>query len=120
MKRIIFVVFVLLPLAACQRSELKSPPARPSLERPVATLAVKPGERVLIPRAAYIERAGVPGVFVLADSGIARFRMLRTGKPAGERLEVLAGLKGDERLVLGDLREVRDGSPITAATEAKR
>jgi hypothetical protein len=38
--------------------------------------------------------------------------MLRLGKVAGDRIEVLAGLTGNERLVLGDLHEVRDGSPI--------
>jgi hypothetical protein len=78
----------------------------------VFALSVKSGERIRIPRAALVERAGVPGAFVLTDEGVARFRMLRPGKTAGERMEILAGLTGNERLVLGDLREVRDGSPI--------
>jgi hypothetical protein len=111
MRNFLPALVALLALAACQKSEPKAP-AMPALERPVAALAVKPGERVLIPRAAYVERAGVPGAFVLGDDNTARFRMLRVGKSAGDRLEVLAGLKGDERLVLGDLRDVRDGSPI--------
>jgi hypothetical protein len=113
MKYFFLALVALLPLTACQRSEPK-PSAGAALERPVVALAIKPGERVLIPRAAFVERAGVPGVFVLSEDGLARFRMLRPGKSVGERLEVLAGLRGDERLVLGDLREVRDGSPIRA------
>jgi hypothetical protein len=111
MRRGILAVAALLTLVACQRAEPPRP-SPPAPERPVVTLAAKPGERVQIPRAALVERAGVPGVFVLNENNVARFRMLRLGKVAGDRVEVLAGLTGNERLVLGDLHEVRDGSPI--------
>lgn len=83
----------------------------PALERPL--LALTAGTPVRIPRAALIERAGVPGVFVLAG-GEARFRMVRAGRPHGNQVVILAGLHGDETLVLGDLGTVHDGSPITA------
>jgi hypothetical protein len=106
------VISTLLALGACQKAEPPRP-APPAPEHPVLALAVKPGERVLIPRAALVERAGVPGVFVLSENNVARFRLLRAGKTSGERMEVLAGLSGNERLVLGELREVRDGSPIS-------
>lgn len=111
---------VLLALAACHRqgpSDVPPPPPRPQLERPVLQLAEARGERavrVLIPRRALVERGGIPGVFVLDEQGQARFRMVRPGRRTGERIEILAGLKGGERLVLGDLAAVHDGSPITA------
>lgn len=104
-------VFALV-LAGCAPEPTYPPPELPRLERPVQALAVRPGERVLIPRAALVERAGVPGVFVLDEQGRARFRMVRTGKTVGARIEILSGLAGNERLVLGDLDAVRDGSPI--------
>lgn len=98
-------------LAACGRKP-EPPPQLPKLERPVLILAAdntRPG--VLVPRSAYVERAGVPGVFVLHD-GLARFRMIKAGRAQGADLEILSGLAGNETLVLGDLQTVRDGSPI--------
>ncbi len=100
----------LFALTACGADRAPpAPPPRPALERPVLVLAI--AGPVRIPRAALIERAGVPGVFVLAG-GEARFRMVRPGKARGAEIEILAGLHGNETLVLGDLTPVRDGSPI--------
>ena len=88
----------------------------PALARPTVTLKVPQDvarqTRILIPRSAYIERGGLPGVFVL-QQGEARFRMVHIGKTSGSQLEVLSGLDGNETLILGKLEEVRDGSPIT-------
>lgn len=100
----------------------------PLVERPVVALKTKEeGARVSVPSAALIERGGIPGVFVLqapaafpppakdADGKSlpqARFRMVKVGKAIGDRVEVLSGLAGDEVLVLGDLSQVHDGSPI--------
>jgi hypothetical protein len=53
----------------------------------------------------------VPGVFVL-ENDEARFRMVRTGKLGATRIEILSGLFGNEVLLLGDLDQVHDGSPV--------
>ncbi len=112
MKRIALLALTGVVLAACGRNP-ELPPQRPTLERPVIALApadkTQPG--ILVPRTAYVERAGVPGVFVLHEN-LARFRMVKAGRPKGADLEILSGLAGTETLVLGDLGAVRDGSPI--------
>lgn len=101
----------LLSLTAC--SEPPAPEPRPltALTRPLLTLDVRAG-RVLIPQGAVIERGGVPGVYVLEDQTLARFRMVRVGKAYGGQVEILSGLTGTETLILGELREVRDGSLV--------
>ncbi|MGE5242499.1 MAG: hypothetical protein ACM3NI_12715 [Bacteroidota bacterium] len=78
------------------------------------TLQVKPDalSTLTIPRPALTERGGIPGVFVL-ENHQARFRMVRPGKVGATQVQVLSGLHGDETLVLGDLAEVHDGSPLT-------
>jgi hypothetical protein len=100
-----------MALGACR----DAPPVareRPTpIERPVMALP-STGTRVQAPRAALIERGGTPGVFVLAN-GEARFRMVRPGHARGPNVEILAGLRGAETIVLGDLTEVHDGSPMT-------
>jgi len=105
----------LVLLAACEHGAAPAPaPAPPTLERAVVRVAAPaPGRTNLaIPRAAFVERGGLPGVFVLDDRGHARFRLVRLGKIAGDRLEIISGLNAGETLVRGDLAPVRDGSPI--------
>ena len=110
-----------LPLAGCDRKPPEPPPSLPGLERPVLALKQKPGDalKLKIPRAALVERGGIPGVFVLSEAGAARFRLVRAGRTAGAQTEILSGLHGNETLVLGDLGAVHDGSPITAVKSGK-
>lgn len=113
--RLVFVAMLsALALAGCQKKPPSPPPSLPKVDRPVLSLQVKPAElfRIRIPRQALVERGGVPGVFVLSPAGEARFRMVRSGGTLGAQVEILSGLHGDETLVLGDLAEVHDGSPI--------
>lgn len=100
----------LLALAACHAQPPAAPPL-PTLARPLIAVPAGNGP-VRIPTAAIIERGGIPGVFVLTAEQVARFRLIRAGKDAGGRVEVLSGLSGGETLVGGDLRDVHDGSPI--------
>ena len=103
-------------LSACGSGTPPSPPLTlPALERPVVRVAAPAAgnNNPEIPRAAFVERGGLPGVFVLDSNGQARFRLVRLGKTTGDRLEVISGLQPGELLVRGDLAEVRDGSPIT-------
>lgn len=101
-------------LSACGPGTPPSPPLTlPALERPVVRVVPAAGNNnPEIPRAAFVERGGLPGVFVLDSNGLARFRLVRLGKTTGDRLEVISGLQPGELLVRGDLAEVRDGSPI--------
>lgn len=104
-----------LILAGCAPAQPPAPPrALPPLERPALKLPAGGPDtaNVYIPRAALVERGGLPGVFVLNTDNVARFRLVRPGKNAGERLEILSGLRAGETLVLGDLTDVRDGSPV--------
>jgi hypothetical protein len=55
----------------------------------------------------------------LGPIGEARFRMVRPGRIVGGETEILAGLVGDETLVLGDLKTLHDGSPVTAVKSTK-
>jgi RND family efflux transporter MFP subunit len=73
-----------------------------------------------VPSAAVFQRGGLTGVFVAAqDRGrlLARLRWIAPGAPAGDRIEVRAGLEAGESVVLhpGDLA---DGDPLTLQREA--
>ncbi len=111
---VLIAMLSVLALANCQKKPPSPPPSLPQVDRPVFPLQGKPAEllRIRIPHQALVERGGIPGVFVLNPAGEARFRMVRPGGTLGAQVEILSGLHGDEALVLGDLAEVHDGSPI--------
>jgi hypothetical protein len=102
-------------LGACDQPATVTPAPKPALARPVATV----GASLRIPRAAVVRRGAETLVFVLDANSNARARLVRLARPAGDTVEVLAGLHGNETLVLGDLTAVHDGSPITPAKSAK-
>ncbi len=107
-----------MALDACVRRPPTPPLVLPQLVRPTTQLrpSTSATSEVLIPVSSFVIRGGLPGVFVLRD-GLARFRMVKVGKSRGDRLQVLSGLTGNEILVLGDLADVHDGSPIIVRQE---
>jgi RND family efflux transporter MFP subunit len=67
---------------------------------------------VAIPRQAIVERGQLTGVYVVDDAGIARLRFVKTGKIAGERVEILSGLVEGERIVTDGAQAITDGSRV--------
>lgn len=59
------------------------------------------GERsaLLIPRVAMVQRGQLQGIYVLDSNHVAGLRYVTLGKPAAEKIEVLAGLQAGETLV---------------------
>jgi hypothetical protein len=115
---VLVILLAVLSLDGCQKKPPTPPPSLPRVDRPVLSLHVKPEEllRIRIPRQALVRHGGTPGVFVLSPAGEARFRMVRPGSVQGAQVNILSGLHGDETLVLGDLTEVHDGSPINSVS----
>jgi len=111
-------VFAVLLLTGCGKKAADTAPLA-ALARPVLILDAKAG-RVLVPQSTLVERGGIPGVFVLAEEQQARFRMVRTGKNVNDHVEILSGLSGSETLVVGDLRDVHDGSPVKIMSAADK
>lgn len=64
---------------------------------------------VLIPAAAIAERGQLSGVFTAVD-GRLHWRLVRTGRQFGDRVEILAGLHAGERIVTGGIERARDGA----------
>ncbi len=71
--------------------------------------------RLLTKRAALLRRNGHPEVFVIegeGDSAVARSRRVRTGRSAGEWIEVLDGLAEGERVVWDGQFALDDGIAV--------
>jgi RND family efflux transporter MFP subunit len=71
--------------------------------------------RLLVPREALVRRGEMVGVF-LVDGTTARLRWVRTGLEEGDAVEVLSGLRGGERVVVGEGRDrLTDGARVMVA-----
>lgn len=75
-------------------------------------------QAMTIPRKAVVENGQLTSVFVVDQSGIARMRLVKTGKTYADRIEVLSGLKEGEQIVVDGLAAVNDGSRVREAAPA--
>lgn len=69
---------------------------------------------IAVPANALLDRAGIPGVFVVDAHGIAHYRMVRPGPQTADGVEILAGLSAGETVVTGNLAAVNNGDQIKA------
>jgi multidrug efflux pump subunit AcrA (membrane-fusion protein) len=69
-------------------------------------------QAILIPQKAVTQRGQLAGVFVVDDAGVARMRLIKTGKSYGESVEALSGLSAGERIVVDGAANVKDGVKI--------
>jgi multidrug efflux pump subunit AcrA (membrane-fusion protein) len=72
-------------------------------------------QAITIPRIAVVERGQLTSVYVVDQSGIARMRLVKTGKTYSDRVEVLSGLKEGEQIVVDGVAAVNDGSRVREA-----
>ena len=77
-------------------------------------------QAMTIPRNAVIERGQLTSVFVVDQSGIARMRLVKTGKIYADRVEVLSGLTEGEQIVVDGVSAVNDGSRVREAAPGLR
>ena len=72
------------------------------------------GQRTLIaiPAKAMVQRGQLQGVYVVDSTNIARLRLIQAGKSYGERVEVLAGLRDGEQILVEGLEKVQDGCRV--------
>jgi membrane fusion protein, multidrug efflux system len=97
-----FVVKVALPAACSCRSGEYGTAAFPTGE--VKALAV--------PRSAVVDRGQLEGVYVLNSQGIVEYRLVKTGKTLGDRVEILSGLSDGERIATSQLDRLSDGARV--------
>ena len=69
-------------------------------------------EALLVPMAAFTERLGLDGVFVVEEPGVARFRWIRWRDAQTGFREVTAGLEPAERVILDPPEDLTDGAPV--------
>jgi len=94
--------------------------AKENSDTKVIHLSYKESHSIKIPYQTIVFKNGMPGVFVL-QKGKARFRMVRLGKKIKESIYILAGLFGNEKILLSNVSILFDGKRVfPAKTELKK
>jgi multidrug efflux pump subunit AcrA (membrane-fusion protein) len=77
-----------------------------------ARFPVAQKQTLAVPEKAIIQRGQLTGVYVVDESGVARLRLIKTGKKSGDLVEVLGGLSDGERILTGRVEAISDGSRV--------
>ena len=65
-----------------------------------------------VPQKAVTKQGQLVGVFVVDQSGVARLRLVKTGKIIGDRVELLSGLNEGEEIVSEVITPLQDGTRV--------
>ncbi len=71
---------------------------------------------ITIPHTAVIERGQLTGFYLIDKENIAHFRLFRTGRTLGERIEVISGVKEGDRYVIDPGADMADGVTVEVAS----
>jgi len=67
-----------------------------------------------VPRLAVVERGQLEGVYVVKSQRIVDYRLVKTGKDFGDRVEILSGLSDGEQVATSKLDQLADGVRVEA------
>jgi multidrug efflux pump subunit AcrA (membrane-fusion protein) len=77
-----------------------------------ALFSIGQRQALTVPEKAVMVRGQLQEIYVLDSENIARLRLIKTGKPYSQRVEILAGLREGERIVVEGVEAVSDGSRV--------
>ncbi|MBJ6723730.1 efflux RND transporter periplasmic adaptor subunit [Geomonas sp. Red875] len=67
---------------------------------------------IAVPARAVVERGALTSVWAVGKDGIARMRLIKVGRPLGDRVEVISGLTSGDRVVTAGAEKVTDGAKV--------
>ena len=76
-------------------------------------------QALAIPKTAISQRGQLTGVFVVDQSGLARLRLIKTGRAFGDNVEILSGLNAGEQIVIEGPASIQDGTRVREAPPVK-
>ncbi len=69
-------------------------------------------KQLAVPSSAVVEHGELQGIFVVTPEGVAEYRLVKTGKTFGSRVEILSGLAAGEKVAVSQIDRLRDGARV--------
>jgi len=79
-----------------------------------ASFPIGETKQLAVPVAAVVEHGELQGIFVVTPEGVAEYRLVKTGKSFGSRVEILSGLAAGEKVAISQTDRLRDGARVEA------
>ena len=79
-----------------------------------ASISVGEAKSLAVPASAVVEHGELEGVFVVNTDGSVEYRLVKTGRSFGKRVEILSGLAASERVAVTQTDRLRDGARVEA------
>ena len=79
-------------------------------------IPVGEGSMLLIPESAVVTQGQLTGFFMVDEDAIARFRLMRTGRAFGDRIEIISGMKPGTRYVVSPPAGLKNGIKVEDAS----
>jgi multidrug efflux pump subunit AcrA (membrane-fusion protein) len=77
-----------------------------------ASFSIGETKSLAVPSSALVEHGELQGIFVLAADGRVEYRLVKTGKTFGNRVEILSGLAAGEKVAIAPIDRLRDGARV--------
>jgi len=77
-----------------------------------ASFPIGEDKSLAVPTSAVVEHGELQGIFVVASDGQVEYRLVKTGKTYGNRVEVLSGLAAGEKVAISQIDRLRDGARV--------
>ena len=77
-----------------------------------ARFSIGQREAIQVPQKAVLQKGQLEGVLTVDPSDTVQMRLIKTGKPSGDRVEVLAGIKDGDRIIIEGLEKVKEGDRV--------
>ena len=65
-----------------------------------------------IPQKTILQQGQLEGVFVVDSSNMVRLRLIKTGKPYGDQIEVLSGINDGDRIIVEGIEKIKEGDRV--------
>jgi RND family efflux transporter MFP subunit len=66
-------------------------------------------QALFVPKKAVVEKGQLTGVYSVDRNSVISYRLIRVGKPYGERVEVLSGLNSGDQVIVDGIEKAVDG-----------
>jgi len=77
-----------------------------------ARFSVGQRQAIQVPQKAILQKGQLVGVLIVDPSNTVQMRLIKTGKPYADRVEVLAGIKDGDRIIVEGLEKVKEGDRV--------
>jgi RND family efflux transporter MFP subunit len=77
-----------------------------------ASFPIGEAKRLAVPSSAVLDHGELQGIFVVGADGKVEYRLVKTGKTFGNRVEILSGVAAGEKVAISQIDRLRDGARV--------